>query len=125
MAKHKETHQQDEGRGFLSGLFYGVLVGGALALFMAPRSGVEMRHKLKEQSLRLREQVEQTANEALAKAEELQHTGREYLEDTRHRLERTAEAVVKSAQEAWQEDDVQRVEFPEPITHDIEMTTRH
>jgi gas vesicle protein len=125
MAKHKENYEEDEGRGFMSGLFYGALIGTAVALLMAPRSGVETRHMLRDRSLRLREQVEQTAQEALAKAEELQHTSLEYIEDARDRLERTAEAVVKSAQEAWQEDDGQTIEFPRHLTSDIDVTTRH
>jgi gas vesicle protein len=114
MSKHRDDLDHDS-RGFLSGLFYGALIGTAAGLLMAPRPGIETRQQLRDTSVRLRDQVEHTAQEALHKAEELQQQGREYLEETRERLERTADAVVKSAQESWQEPSEKRPEFPEHL----------
>jgi gas vesicle protein len=115
MSKHRDN-SEDESRGFLSGLFYGAVIGTAVGLLMAPRSGMETRHMIREQSVRLRDQVEQSAQEALHKAEEVTQHGREYLEETKERLERTADAVVKTAQETWREEDEQITEFPTHLT---------
>jgi gas vesicle protein len=113
MSKHRDENNHNS-RGFLSGLFYGALIGTAAGLLMAPRSGIETRQQLRETGVRLRDQVEQTATEARHKAEELQQQSREYLEETKERLERTADAVVKSAQETWNERETQP-EFPEHL----------
>jgi gas vesicle protein len=114
MSKHRDDTEHGS-RGFLSGLFYGAVIGTAVGLLMAPRSGIETRQQLRQTGVRLRDQVEQTAQEAKHKAEELQQQSREYLEETKGRLERTADAVVKSAQESWQEDRETKPEFPEHL----------
>jgi gas vesicle protein len=114
MTKHRED-LNGSSRGFLSGLFYGALIGTAAGLLMAPRSGIETRQQLRDTGVRLRDQVEHTAQEAIHKAEELQQQSREYLEETKERLERTADAVVKSAQETWQEPRETGLEFPEHL----------
>jgi gas vesicle protein len=112
----KDRDQSDEdSRGFLSGLFYGAVIGTAVGLLMAPRSGIETRQQLRETGVRLRDQVEHTAEEARHKAEELQQQSREILEGTKERLERTAEAVVKSAQDTWSEQPATEPEFPEHL----------
>jgi gas vesicle protein len=114
MSEHRDETKHGT-RGFLSGLFYGAVIGTTVGLLMAPRSGIETRQQLRETSVRLRDQVEHTAQEAKHKAEELQQQSREYLEETKERLERTADAVIKSAQESWNEERETTPEFPEHL----------
>lgn len=118
MSTHnKDDHSHgEEKRGFLSGVFYGALIGTAVGLLMAPQSGIETRHLIREKGLNLKEQVEESAQEAKVRAEKLQQSSKEYLEGTKDRLERTAEAVVKTAQETWKEEQQAVPEFPEHLT---------
>lgn len=96
----------------LTGLVFGTLIGVGAGLLLAPASGQNTRHKLRDQALGARDQAVQAVEGVRAKAEEMQSAGREMLEENKRRLVRTAEAVRQSAQEAWtsqdQNDDTHR-----------------
>ncbi len=92
------------GSGFLSGLVWGSMVGAAIGLLMAPRAGDETRVLLREKTNELRDRAQQTAEETRTKATELQERSRSLVQENRERLARTAEAVKRSAQEAWREE---------------------
>jgi gas vesicle protein len=51
--------------------FAGLVVGGVTALLLAPKSGREMRHDLKENADHLRKQIEQRAENMVDKAKGL------------------------------------------------------
>jgi gas vesicle protein len=96
-------------RDFISGVVWGGLVGAAIGMLMAPRSGEETRALLRERSdefkMQARETADnlrQTAEEAKSRAGELQQRGKELIDENRERIVRTAEAVKQSAKEAAQ-----------------------
>ena len=51
---------------FISGFVIGGLVGAAVALLLAPQSGEETRTLIRDRSIEIRDQVEQTAAEAFS-----------------------------------------------------------
>jgi len=77
---------------FLSGVVVGGLAGAAVMLFMAPASGEETRHQLREKSLELRDRVIDSAEEARARVGEVASQARdkaqELSEGARAKLER-------------------------------------
>jgi gas vesicle protein len=97
-------------RDFISGILWGGLVGAAIGMLAAPRSGEETRALLRERSDEfrtqaketagnLREKATETAEQAKERAAKLQQRSREMLEENRERVVRTAEAVKRTAQE--------------------------
>ena len=107
---------RDDFGAFVSGFLVGGLVGAAVALLMAPQSGEETRTMIRDKSLELKDQVEQTAAEARSKAEqiaqqarqraeELQKRGRVVLEEQKTRLGGAIEAGKKAAQRKRPESD--------------------
>ena len=56
---------------FVSGFVIGGLVGAAAALLLAPQSGEETRTLIRDKGIELKDQVEQTASDTRARAEEL------------------------------------------------------
>jgi gas vesicle protein len=112
----EDEHERDHPRGFLSGVLLGGVVGVAAGLLLAPAAGQVTRQKLRDRAMSARDQAMeaaegardqalQAAEDVRAKAEDIQHTGRELLEENKRRIVRTAEAVKHSAQEAWTSDD--------------------
>ena len=112
----EDEHEHDHPRGFLSGVLLGGVVGVAAGLLLAPAAGQVTRQKLRERAMSARDQAMeaaegardqalQAAEDVRAKAEDIQHTGRDLLEENKRRIVRTAEAVKQSAQEAWTSDD--------------------
>jgi gas vesicle protein len=100
-------------RDFISGIVWGGLVGAAIGMLMAPRSGEETRALLRERSDEfkmqaretadnLREKATETAEQARGRASELQQRGRELIDENRERITRTAEAVKQSVKESAQ-----------------------
>lgn len=89
-------------RDFISGIVWGGLVGVAIGLLVAPRSGEETMALLRERSDEFQHQARETADHARERAVELQQRGRELIDENRERIVRTAEAVKQSAREAAQ-----------------------
>ena len=115
----ESEHDHDHPRGFLSGVLLGGFVGVAVGLLLAPAAGQVTRQKLRDRAMSARDQAMeaaegardqalQAAEDVRAKAEDIQHTGRELLEENKRRIVRTAEAVKQSAQEAWTSEDKHR-----------------
>jgi len=96
-----EEDEHDHGGGFVTGALLGGLVGVGVGLLLAPASGLDTRHRLRDKAVAARDEAMHKAEEARAKAEDLQASGREMLEENKRRIVRTAEAVKQSAQEAW------------------------
>ena len=95
-------------REFISGMVWGGLVGAAIGMLVAPRSGEETRARLRERSdefrsqaletaENLRDQAKETAGQAREKATELQQRGKDMLDENKERIVRTVEAVKRSA----------------------------
>jgi gas vesicle protein len=112
----EDEHEHDRPRGFVSGVLLGGVVGVAAGLLLAPAAGQVTRQKLRERAKSARDQAMeaaegardqalQAAEDVRAKAEDIQNTGRELLEENKRRIVRTAEAVKQSAQEAWTSED--------------------
>jgi gas vesicle protein len=96
-------------RDFISGMVWGGLIGAAIGMLTAPRSGEETRALLRERSDEFKMQARETADnlreqaeQAKTRAGELQQRGRELIDENRERIVRTAEAVKQSAKEAAQ-----------------------
>jgi len=56
---------------FLIGLLLGALTGSVVALLFAPQSGAETRTMIKDKSIELKNQAQQTAEQARAKTDEV------------------------------------------------------
>jgi gas vesicle protein len=90
-------------------MVWGGLIGAAIGMLVAPRSGEETRALLRERSDEFKMQARETADnlreqaeQAKSRASELQQRGRELIEENRDRIVRTAEAVKQSAKEVAQ-----------------------
>lgn len=97
--------------GFLSGLILGGLVGAAVGMLYAPKSGEETRSELRDRTVELRGRAEDLAEEALKRAQELQEEakllqveakkwqerGTAALEEQRIRLEHAIEEGQQAA----------------------------
>lgn len=104
---------------FISGFVIGGLVGAAVSLLLAPQSGEQTRTMIRDRSIELRDQVEQSAAEARARAEqmaedararatqladdakmradEIQKRGQVVLEEQKSRIEKAVDAGKKAA----------------------------
>jgi gas vesicle protein len=54
---------------FLTGALLGGLVGAAIAILLAPSSGVELRGQIQERSIELRDEIKSVAQERRAELE--------------------------------------------------------
>lgn len=94
-------HDNDLGS-FLSGLIIGGLIGAAAALLMAPQSGEETRHVIREKGIELRDRAAETAEEARMRAEDIAHKaserGKELYEEQRSRVTKAIDAGKEAAQ---------------------------
>ncbi len=70
---------------FLAGFVVGGLVGAVAALLLAPQSGEETRTLIRDKSIELKSQVEETAADARAKAERIAHDAKSRAEDLQRR----------------------------------------
>lgn len=131
MKNHENDHDEyyetngQGGKGFLTGLLMGGLIGATAGLLLAPKSGQQLRSELREKGIEVRDQVTQTAEDARqrtetlvedtktkaeallektkSQAEDLQRRGKDLVQTGKGRVEKTAEAVVQAAQETWEE----------------------
>lgn len=75
---------------FLAGFLLGALVGAAAALLLAPAPGREVRDRLKERAIELRERARNLELDA-ARLEELKARGQQLLEEQRARFREAIE----------------------------------
>lgn len=91
-------NQQGKGSRFAAGLLLGSILGGAIALWFAPKSGKQTQAYLFKQWVRLRKQANRSGNElyhnaqkmtsqALEEADRLQQEGLSYLQDQGEQLQ--------------------------------------
>ena len=73
--------ERDEFGAFLVGFVVGGLTGAVVALLFAPQSGEETRALIKDKSIELRDKVQVTAEEALARAESIAADARQRAEE--------------------------------------------
>ena len=81
---------------FVAGFIIGGLAGAAVALLLAPQSGEETRQLIRDKSIVIRDQVEETAAEARQKAEELASQAK----DRAQQLTRKGQVVLEEAKAA-------------------------
>lgn len=100
---------------FVAGFILGGLLGTALALLFAPRSGEEVRERLAGSAEDLRERARERADEVIRKlrvtAEDLAQRGRSKLDEgtarVREAVERGRETLEERAQALRMEDEGQ------------------
>lgn len=81
-----------ESSNFLIGTILGAVVGGITAIVLAPATGEETRHRIKEFS-----------GDAKQKAADLKNKGREYIESKRSQFREAVEAGKEAAEEKREE----------------------
>jgi gas vesicle protein len=89
-------------RAMMTGLVVGGLAGVIVGLLLAPSAGNETRQRLQDQASSVRADARQAVEQARARAEALQSSGRELIEDNKRRITRTVEAARDGAVAAWQ-----------------------
>lgn len=120
MTHEEHIHDQDEHRhhgsvrSWVSGFVIGGLAGLAASLLMAPQSGRETRELVRYKATQLRQAAEQTAQETKERVEQisdeaktqvdtLRQKGLEYVDETKNRVTRVANAVTQAAKESWED----------------------
>jgi gas vesicle protein len=99
---------------FLAGLFLGGLLGGAIAILAAPRSGEETREQIRAKGVELRDTAEQTANEAMVavrnttdelsnRAEELRVQSQAMVDEAQKQSAKATEELKQVALDAIEE----------------------
>jgi gas vesicle protein len=96
-----EQTRQSTGHEFLSGVLFGAVVGAAVGLLFAPKSGAEIRGQVADSASRMKKQAGQTyerassvVTEAVDRGRDAWKRGRESFQDTRDSIAReTASAI--------------------------------
>jgi len=106
---------------FLSGFLIGALVGGAVALLLAPQAGEDTRMLIKDKSIEIKDRTSEKAGEYAQKTKEsaasLQHRGQVVLEEQKARLsKKDTEADFSEAIELSEEEVVEETPEPEDTT---------
>lgn len=100
--EHQQT-RQSTGHEFLSGIFFGALVGAAVGLLFAPKSGAEMRGQVVDSASRMRKQAGQTyerassvVSDAVDRGRNAWQRGRQSFEETREEIARDTASAINS-----------------------------
>lgn len=108
------AEEKGEFGAFLSGFLMGALVGGAVALLMAPLSGEETRMVIKDKSIELKDKTVERTDQLTQKTKEgvseLQKRGQVVLEEQKARLTKKQE----SAEEAIIVEEIDQVDSELP-----------
>jgi len=118
----KDMDESNDGFGaFLSGFLMGALVGGAVALLLAPQAGEDTRMLIKDKSIEIKDRTSEKAGEYAQKTKEsaasLQHRGQVVLEEQKARLsKKDTEADFSEAIELSEEEVVEETPEPEDTT---------
>ena len=77
MGNHERSYESDKrdnqihAKDFIIGALTGAIVGSLTALFLAPKSGRELRHDINNQAYTLRDKTDQLRTSAISKGSEL------------------------------------------------------
>lgn len=82
---------------FAIGFFFGAFVGAVLAMLFTPVSGDEMRGRIREGSIELKERATELSEDATKRAEELKVKGESLLHEQRARFEEAIEEGKQAA----------------------------
>jgi gas vesicle protein len=82
---------------FAIGFLVGTFVGAVLAVLFTPVSGDEMRGRIREGSIELKERATEFSEDATKKAEELKTKGESLLHEQRERFEEAIEEGKQAA----------------------------
>jgi gas vesicle protein len=91
------------GYGFVAGFFLGSALGAAVALLIAPKSGVELREDLAVEGKKLRDTTSDNVSELSEKGQELYGRAREALVETAEGVRKAAHAITQGPREAVDE----------------------
>jgi gas vesicle protein len=100
--EHQHTRESG-GHEFLSGLFFGAVLGAAAGLLLAPRSGAEIRGQVVDSASRAKKQAEKTyerassvVTEAVDRGRDAWQRGRESFAGTRDASARETASAINS-----------------------------
>jgi gas vesicle protein len=91
--------ERDEFGAFLVGFIVGGLTGAVVALLFAPQSGEETRALIKDKSIELRDKAQVSAEEALARAEEVAADARRRADELTKEARARANELAKEVRE--------------------------
>ena len=91
------------GYGFVAGFFLGSVMGAAVALLMAPKSGAELRENLAEEGKKLRETTSSNVSELREKGGELYGRVRKTINETADGVKKAAHTITESPAEVLDE----------------------
>jgi gas vesicle protein len=93
------TNNNGQGGAFVTGVFLGSLMGTAVGLLIAPRSGRETRRLLKKSADALPEMAEDLSTSIQLQADRLSEVARRNWQDTLDRLREAIAAGIEASQE--------------------------
>lgn len=79
---------------FLIGALIGAIAGAATALFLAPKSGKEMRNELNSQAIALKEKTIQLKDVALAKGNEVKEVAKEKTQSISQAVSKQSNEII-------------------------------
>jgi len=111
MRELKTYDTENDSYGFMTGILMGAAVGATVALLLAPKTGVDMRHQISETTGRLRrkasegygvaaEKVSHLVDDVVSRGKDALHNGQETYENVLHAADDAAQAASKSIHKA-------------------------
>jgi gas vesicle protein len=111
--EHEHHHHHGSTRSWITGFLIGGLAGLGASLLFAPQSGRDTRELVRYKATQLRQAAEQTAQDTKERVEQLsdeakdqvqsmRRKGMDYVDDTKQRVTRVANAVTQAAKENWE-----------------------
>lgn len=91
---------------FLIGALIGGMAGAAAALFLAPKSGKELRNNLNEQALVLKDKTEQFRETAMTKGNELATVAKEKTNSLSQTVSKQSNELVSKVKNLKKEEDL-------------------
>lgn len=111
MSKDYEKHS---GPGFMSGVFWGTLVGAVLGVLYAPKSGEETRKKLKDTADKVQEKGEKVIGEAKVLVDDVKVASEPLVSE----LEKKLKPILHQAKNASKDVQVELMEKIEELVRE-------